>query len=122
MLPIVLDPARVAVVLVGNGGAAARRLALLESSGVANLTIYAPEPSEELAAAAGSRLRRRLPSPREFMRARSLALAQKQQCAPRLREPCTRLPHCRRRLEHAYRGIGVAPLKRAPQLENPDPE
>ena len=66
MLPISLDLARLRLVLVGNGAAALRRLRLLDEAGARRLAIYADAPEPALAAAAGARLRRRLPSAASF--------------------------------------------------------
>ncbi|HEX3498433.1 MAG TPA: NAD(P)-dependent oxidoreductase [Stellaceae bacterium] len=62
MFPIVLDLAQARVALVGNGKAALRRLALLDADAARHVAIYADDPLPELAAAAGKRLHRRLPS------------------------------------------------------------
>jgi precorrin-2 dehydrogenase/sirohydrochlorin ferrochelatase len=75
MLPISLDLAQVRVLLVGNGAAARRRLALLDEAGAAMLEIYAPDPEPALAALAGVRLRRRLPSSAEIARAQLVFVA-----------------------------------------------
>jgi precorrin-2 dehydrogenase/sirohydrochlorin ferrochelatase len=75
VLPISVDLARVRVVLVGNGNAACRRLALLDRAGARRLEIYAVAPAPELTAAAGTRLRRRPPRPREISRAQLVFLA-----------------------------------------------
>ena len=75
MLPITVDVARVRVVLVGNGDAARRRLALLDRAGARRLEVYSTAPGPELAAAAGVRLRRRLPRDDEIARAQLLFLA-----------------------------------------------
>jgi precorrin-2 dehydrogenase / sirohydrochlorin ferrochelatase len=75
MLPITVDVARVRVVLVGNGDAARRRLALLDRAGAQRLEVYSSGPSPELASAAGVRLRRRLPRDDEIARAQLLFLA-----------------------------------------------
>jgi precorrin-2 dehydrogenase / sirohydrochlorin ferrochelatase len=69
MLPISLDLARIRVVLVGDGAAARRRLALLDEAGAEALEIFAPMPEPSLAALAGARLRRRLPRAAEIARA-----------------------------------------------------
>ena len=61
MIPVIVDPQRVAIALVGRGGAAERRLDLLFESGAERLTIFSDRPSPELAARAGGRLQRRLP-------------------------------------------------------------
>jgi precorrin-2 dehydrogenase/sirohydrochlorin ferrochelatase len=75
MLPITVDLARVRVVLVGNGDAARRRLALLDRAGARRLEVYATAPGRELAAAAGARLRRRLPQAKEISGAQLVFLA-----------------------------------------------
>jgi precorrin-2 dehydrogenase / sirohydrochlorin ferrochelatase len=64
MIPIVVDPARVAVALVGTGPAAVRRLAWLTDGG-AIPAVYAPAPDAALAVQAGERFVARLPSAEE---------------------------------------------------------
>jgi precorrin-2 dehydrogenase / sirohydrochlorin ferrochelatase len=66
MLPINVDLARIRVILVGDGTAARRRLALLEEAGAEALEVFAPVPEPTLAAFAGARLRRRLPRSAEI--------------------------------------------------------
>ena len=66
MFPIVLDLAQARIALVGNGRAALRRLALLDADAARHVAIYADDPLPELAAAAGARLRRRLPEAAEL--------------------------------------------------------
>lgn len=75
MLPISVDLARIRVVLVGDGAAARRRLALLEEAGAAALEIYSPMPEPTLAALAGTRLQRRLPRSAEIARAQLVFVA-----------------------------------------------
>jgi precorrin-2 dehydrogenase / sirohydrochlorin ferrochelatase len=75
MLPISVDLAQIRVVLVGDGAAARRRLALLDEAGADALEIYAPLPEPTLAAIAGSRLRRRLPQPAEIAGAQLVFVA-----------------------------------------------
>jgi|GEM_PF-746576 precorrin-2 dehydrogenase/sirohydrochlorin ferrochelatase len=75
MLPITVDLARIRVMLVGEGMAARRRLALLDEAGAGALTVYAPAPAAALAARAGARLRRRLPRPQEIARAQLVFVA-----------------------------------------------
>jgi precorrin-2 dehydrogenase/sirohydrochlorin ferrochelatase len=75
MLPITVDLGRVRVVLVGNGDVARRRLALLDLAGARRLEVYATAPGPELAAAAGARLRRRLPRVEEISHAQLVFLA-----------------------------------------------
>jgi precorrin-2 dehydrogenase / sirohydrochlorin ferrochelatase len=68
MLPVVLDLARLKVALVGDGEAALRRLRLLDEAGAGReLRVFAgDDPSPELWAAAGARLRRRWPTSASF--------------------------------------------------------
>jgi precorrin-2 dehydrogenase / sirohydrochlorin ferrochelatase len=66
MFPIVLDLNQARVVLVGNGKAALRRLALLDADAARHVTVFADDPLPELAEAAGSRLRRALPAPADL--------------------------------------------------------
>jgi precorrin-2 dehydrogenase/sirohydrochlorin ferrochelatase len=75
MLPISVDLTQVRVLLVGDGAAARRRLALLDEAGAGALEIYAPSPEPALAAAAGPSLRRRLPQPAEIARAQLVFIA-----------------------------------------------
>ena len=76
MLPITIDAARVRIALVGNGEAARRRLAVLDRAGASHVDVYADAAEPDLAAAAGDRLRRRLPSGEELARAQLVFLAQ----------------------------------------------
>ena len=62
MFPILLDLAKLHIALVGNGAAAAKRLALLDEDNARHVTVFADAPSPELAAAAGARLRRTQPT------------------------------------------------------------
>jgi precorrin-2 dehydrogenase / sirohydrochlorin ferrochelatase len=75
MLPISVDLTQIRVMLVGDGAAARRRLALLDEAGADALEIYAPCPNPALALAAGTRLRRRLPLPAEIARAQLVFVA-----------------------------------------------
>jgi siroheme synthase-like protein len=75
MLPITIDAARVRIALIGNGEAARRRLALLDDAGATRVEVYAEAPLAALAAAAGERLRRRLPTAEEIARAQLVFLA-----------------------------------------------
>jgi precorrin-2 dehydrogenase/sirohydrochlorin ferrochelatase len=75
MLPISVDLTQVRVILVGDGAAARRRLALLDEAGAESLEIYAPMPEPTLVALAGSRLRRRLPKSPEIARAQLVFVA-----------------------------------------------
>jgi precorrin-2 dehydrogenase/sirohydrochlorin ferrochelatase len=75
MYPVLVDLGRVPALLVGDGPAAARRLAQLDEAGAARLSVYAPCPGPELRAAAGDRLVERLPDAAEIAAARLLFLA-----------------------------------------------
>jgi precorrin-2 dehydrogenase / sirohydrochlorin ferrochelatase len=75
MLPLVLDVSRLKLALIGNGGAAERRLALLDDAGAANVAVYATAPSAAFARRAGKRLVRRLPRPDELESARVLFIS-----------------------------------------------
>ena len=75
MLPITVDLAHIRVILVGEGRAACRRLALLDEAGAGALEVYAPSPDPALAAQAGARLFRRLPGAGEIARAQLVFLA-----------------------------------------------
>ncbi len=61
MYPVLFDPARIRAVVVGRGRGAVRRLAGLEAAGVQKVTVFCPDPDEELIARAGERLVHRLP-------------------------------------------------------------
>jgi precorrin-2 dehydrogenase / sirohydrochlorin ferrochelatase len=75
MLPLMLDLARLRLVLVGNGAMALRRLHLLEEAGADLVEIYAATPSTALAKAAGSRLRRRWPGVADLAQAQLVFIA-----------------------------------------------
>lgn len=62
MFPIVLDLDHVSVALVGAGQLAAKRLKQLDQAGARRLTVFSEAPDEALAASAGERLIRRLPT------------------------------------------------------------
>jgi precorrin-2 dehydrogenase/sirohydrochlorin ferrochelatase len=75
MLPLGLDVARLAVVLIGRGEATVKRLALLDAADAGALTVFSDMPSPALTAAAGDRLRRRLPEPADLAGARLVLIA-----------------------------------------------
>jgi precorrin-2 dehydrogenase/sirohydrochlorin ferrochelatase len=75
MFPVVLDLAKLSVILAGNGPQAARRLALLDQDRAAHVTVCAPAPCAPLTEAAGARLARRWPTPAEVAQARVLLIA-----------------------------------------------
>jgi len=62
LFPIVLDLNHVSVALVGTGKLAAKRLKQLSDAGARRLTVFSPAPETALAASAGERLIRRLPT------------------------------------------------------------
>src|ERR1700689_5492483 len=66
MLPLVIDLARLRLVLIGQDEAAVRRLASLDEGSAVELTVFSADPSPALALAAGARLQRRLPQAKEF--------------------------------------------------------
>jgi precorrin-2 dehydrogenase/sirohydrochlorin ferrochelatase len=94
MLPLLIDVSRLHLVLVGNGGAAVRRLRLLEEAGASRIEIFSSAPSPALARAAGDRLARRLPSPADLAQAQLVFIAD----PPR---------HERVALAYAARALGV---------------
>lgn len=75
MIPIVLDPRTTPLALVGRGAVACRRLEGLLAGGADALQVYSDEPSDELARAAGGRLRPGLPDATELARLRVLWIA-----------------------------------------------
>ena len=75
MLPVSLDLARLPIVLIGRGDAVVQRLALLDAADARALTVFCNDPSSDLAAIAGDRLRRRLPSDDELAGARLVLIA-----------------------------------------------
>lgn len=66
MLPMTVDLTRLRVALVGAGAAARQRLKRLDAAETRALTVYVQRPSRTLAAQAGLRLVRRLPTDREI--------------------------------------------------------
>ncbi|MGI9488414.1 MAG: precorrin-2 dehydrogenase/sirohydrochlorin ferrochelatase family protein [Geminicoccaceae bacterium] len=66
MIPIIIDPKMTNIALIGRAQVATRRLALLDEAGAADLTVFSDTPEEDLANAAGRRLRRRLPTSAEL--------------------------------------------------------
>ena len=74
-VPLALDLTSLPTALAGAGPALIKRLTLLDSESVPNLHIYAPDPDDELAAAAGTRLIQRLPTEAEIAHYRVLFVA-----------------------------------------------
>jgi len=104
MLPLVLDLSRLTVILVGEGAAALRRLALLDAAGAVALAVHAERPSPELAAAAGPRLLRRLPSAAELAAANLVFLSDRD------------APHCPALAAAARAGGALVHVEDAPAL------
>ncbi len=61
MIPLAIDPERLALALVGRGDSAVRRLEGLLDGGAARLTVFSDTADPALARLAGGRLRRYLP-------------------------------------------------------------
>jgi precorrin-2 dehydrogenase / sirohydrochlorin ferrochelatase len=78
VLPMTLDLAKLPVALIGDGDAALRRLRVLDEADVERLAIFADEPNAALAAAAGTRLTRRLPRRDEIAAARLVFLSDRE--------------------------------------------
>jgi precorrin-2 dehydrogenase / sirohydrochlorin ferrochelatase len=68
MIPLIVDPKRVALGLVGRGPASERRLELLLQAGADRVQVFSDAPSVGLDARAGKRLHRRLPASDELGR------------------------------------------------------
>jgi precorrin-2 dehydrogenase/sirohydrochlorin ferrochelatase len=66
MIPLIVDPKRVALGVVGRGRACGRRLEQLLQAGAEQLAVFSDAPSARLAARAGARLRWHLPAPDEL--------------------------------------------------------
>jgi len=75
MLPLTLDVERLPIILVGRGDAVWRRLAMLDEADARSLRVFSDEPSSGLAASAGDRLRRRLPTADDLAAARLVVIA-----------------------------------------------
>lgn len=67
MFPILIDPMRVPIMLIGNGAQVLRRLALIDETAAARVAVFAANPSAELVDAAGDRLIRRWPRKQEIL-------------------------------------------------------
>jgi precorrin-2 dehydrogenase / sirohydrochlorin ferrochelatase len=66
MIPIVLDPTRTSLALIGRAAPARRRLELLLAGGADAIAVFSDAPSADLAELAAHRLRRRLPEASEL--------------------------------------------------------
>jgi precorrin-2 dehydrogenase/sirohydrochlorin ferrochelatase len=75
MIPIVVDPNKTPLALVGRGELACRRLAGLLAGGADGVAVYSDQPSDELVRAAGDRLRDALPDQAALGRVRVLWIA-----------------------------------------------
>lgn len=69
MLPIQLDTARLTIVIVGRGPAAARKVKTARDGGARHLAVFSDNPGPALTAAAGGDLIDRLPDNTELARA-----------------------------------------------------
>lgn len=67
MLPVIVDVSRCPVVVIGEGAQTLKRLATLDASQARFVRVFAPQPSAELAAAAGARHVPRWPSPDDLV-------------------------------------------------------
>jgi precorrin-2 dehydrogenase/sirohydrochlorin ferrochelatase len=68
VIPLIVDPKRVALGVVGRGRACERRLEQLLQAGAGQMAVFSDAPSAGLAARAGVRLRSRLPTSDELGR------------------------------------------------------
>ena len=75
MIPIVLDPNRTSLALVGRGEVARRRLDALLAGGADAIAVFSDAPSPELAELAAHRLRRGLPGAGELAGFRAVWIA-----------------------------------------------
>ncbi len=75
MIPIVLDPNRTSLALVGRGEVARRRLDALLAGGADAIAVFSDAPSPELAELAAHRLRRSLPGAGELAGFRAVWIA-----------------------------------------------
>jgi precorrin-2 dehydrogenase/sirohydrochlorin ferrochelatase len=75
MLPLTLDVDSLPIVLIGRGDAVRRRLAALDDADARALRVFSDEPPDGLAAMAGDRLRRHLPTANDLVGARLVLIA-----------------------------------------------
>lgn len=66
MLPMILDVKGTTVGLLARGREGLGRLAILEAAGPAAIRVFSDYPTDDFAAAAGDRLERRWPTPRDI--------------------------------------------------------
>ena len=66
MLPIILDPSRVPIALVGRGETLSRRLDWLRAGGAQHLAVYTDAPTSDLGDRLGPALVQRLPTSAEL--------------------------------------------------------
>jgi precorrin-2 dehydrogenase/sirohydrochlorin ferrochelatase len=76
MIPILLDPRRVPLGILGNGSATLRRLNALRLGGAQSVQVFADNPVPELRDAAGEHLRERLPAAQDLALLRVLWIAE----------------------------------------------
>ena len=70
MFPVLVDISTSPVVLIGQGSAAIRRLALLDEARAGDVRVFSPEPDSEMVQAAGDRLQRHWPNEADVSAAR----------------------------------------------------
>jgi precorrin-2 dehydrogenase/sirohydrochlorin ferrochelatase len=75
MLPVSLDVERLPIALIGRGDAVLRRLAALDAADARALRVFCDAPPAGLTAAAGDRLRRRLPGGEDLDGVRLVVIA-----------------------------------------------
>jgi precorrin-2 dehydrogenase / sirohydrochlorin ferrochelatase len=75
VIPVALDPTALPAAVAGRGQPALRRFRALSAAGAADLLLFTDQPDEDLRAAAGPALRRRLPSPDDIQPLRALWIA-----------------------------------------------
>jgi precorrin-2 dehydrogenase/sirohydrochlorin ferrochelatase len=75
MIPLAIDPERVALALIGRGDSAVRRLEGLLDGGARRLTVFSDQPDSALARLAGGRLRRYLPQMEDLVGIRLVWIA-----------------------------------------------
>jgi precorrin-2 dehydrogenase/sirohydrochlorin ferrochelatase len=75
MLPLTLDVARLPIVLIGRGDAVRRRLAALDEADARSVRVFSDDPTPDVTASAGDRLRRHLPTQDDLAAARLVLIA-----------------------------------------------
>ncbi len=83
MIPVILDPERCRLILVGRGETAARRTGQLLEGGARDLLVFSDAPSPALEERAAGRLRRRLPDAGELSAAAAVWIVDLESAAAR---------------------------------------